>query len=153
MSAPISAAVKKRDLVTTQTISSAVSKPDFPTAPDSSNRVQFAGDFSGARILGFEFENGALTGVTTFGCTIEHSDTGASGTWTTLKALTGATAAGLTRTMLTDSDVQACKYLRATFAATAGAFGSVVTVIIRVLYIQVGAPGKLRPPGYVDRLN
>jgi len=153
MSAPIGVAVKKRDLVTSQTISAAVSKPDFPTGPDTDGRIQYAGDFQGARILGFEFENGALTGVTTFGCTIEHSDTGASGTWTTLKALTGATAAGLTRTMLTDSDPMACRYLRATFAATAGAFGSVVTVIIRVLYEQHGAPGKMRPPGYVDRLN
>ena len=153
MSAPISIAVKKRTLVTSQTISGAVSKPDFPTGPDADGRVQYLGDFHGARILGFEFECGALTGVTSLGCTIEHSDTGASGTWTTLKALTSRTAAGLGRDMLTDSDIQGAKYIRATFSAVAGAFGNVVTVIIRVLYEQHGAPGKMRPPGYVDRLN
>ena len=122
-----------------------------PTFPGLDvNPRSFAGDFTGAEIAGFEFENGALTTVTALDANIEHSDDGTN--WYVLKALTQATAAAKTYTELDDTDPKPMRYLRVDFTAT-GSYGSIADVKVSVKFCQPHAKGPLAPPGYNVRRN
>lgn len=120
--------------------------PSFPDG--SSSPLVFAGDFTGARIFGFEFEVGGLTTITALDANIEHSDDGSN--WHTLKALTQATGAGKTYTELDDTDPKPMKYLRVNFTAT-GTYGSGDSVQVSVKFTQPRAKGALAPPGWIQK--
>jgi hypothetical protein len=148
MTAPNYVANKSRSLIDTASL---VADGGYPTFPDgSASPVVFAGDLTGAKIAGFEFENGALTTVTALDATIQHSDDGSN--WYTLKALTQATGAGSTYTELDDTDPKPMKYLRVNLVAT-GAYGSVADVKVSVKYLQCAAKGPLAPPGFTDKCS
>ncbi len=119
--------------------------PAFPTG--SATPVLFAGDFKGAEIIGFEFSTGAFTTVTNLDATIQHSMDGVI--WHTLKALTQATGAANTQADLDDGDPEPFRFLRVDLSAT-GAYGSVASVAVRVIFRQPGARGPWSPPGMPD---
>ena len=123
--------------------------PAFPTGP-TNGVVQFAGDFGGAQIIGFEFYGGTFGTITALDCNIEHSQDGEN--WYTLKALTQAASSesAKAQTDLDDTDPQAFRFLRANFSAT-GSWGTTAGTWIKVLYNQVGARGTLAPPGMTDK--
>ncbi len=123
--------------------------PAFPTGPNSSGRVVFAGDLGGARI-GTIIWTGTFSGFTAADLTIQHSDDGA--TWTTLKAFTQAVASPVAAEIaLLDTDPVPKPYIRGLLTMT-GTPGT-STHTIKVNYEQMEPRGHLAPPGYVDRAS
>lgn len=139
----------KRRAIVDQAITADGGVPTFPTGP-TNGVLLFLGDFKGAKISGFQFTCGALSGgtISALDCTIEHSPDGTN--WHTLKALTQATGAGVTSTDLDDSDPEPYRFLRANFTAT-GNYGSAAGVKIEVIFAQCGPRGEYSPPGKIDQ--
>ena len=127
------------------TLSADAAHPAFPTG---GNPLVFAGDLTGAKIAGFEFEVGALTTITALDANIEHSDDGTN--WYVLKALTQSSGSDKTYTELDDTDPKPMKYLRVDFTAT-GTYGSAAGVKVSVKFNQCGAKGPLAPPGMTEQ--
>lgn len=154
MSAPVSAGRKRRTLydsaLDTGAVLDAVGPyPVFPAKGGTNppgDTVVFAGDFSGAHIHGFEAVTGAFVTLTTLGITIQQSHDGTN--WHTYRALTGMAQNSIQEDMLDDADEMPMRYLRVLFAETAGTFGTAAGVKIYVIFSQVGAKGKLAPPGH-----
>ena len=142
---------KTRTLVDEEVVETATATgyPTFPTGPDSSGRVVFAGDFTGCRIGTIRWA-ATFSGFTAADLTIQHSDDGEN--WTTLKAFTQAASSPVAAEIaLLDTDPVPKNYVRGLIDMT-GTPGT-STHTITVSYAQIGARGHLAPPGYVDRAS
>lgn len=127
----------------------ATASPGFPTGPDANRRVVFRGDMMGARIGSIRW-HGTFSGFTAADLTIQHSDTGEDGSWTTLKAATQVTSSPFDATLnLADTDPVPKRFLRALLDMTGTPGTSTHTVEIN--YAQDGPRGALAPPGFIDR--
>lgn len=133
-----------------KTTAAAEAFPAFPTGPDSTGHVVFAGDLGGARIAGFLW-SGTFSGFTAADLTIEHSNDGV--TWVTLKAFTQDVASpiGPAFLPLLDTDPVPMPYIRGLVTMTGTPGTSTHTLTAE--YEQIGPRGHLAPPGYVDRAS
>ena len=121
--------------------------PAFPTGPNSSGRVVFAGDLQGARIGTLRW-TGTFSGFTAADLTVQHSDDGEN--WTTLKAFTQAVASPVAAEIaLLDTDPVPKAYVRGLVTMT-GTPGT-STHTLKASYEQIEPRGNLAPPGWVDR--
>lgn len=121
--------------------------PSFPSGPDSDGRVVFAGDFTGAKVLGMEWLVTGTFDLTTLDGKLQHSDDGS--TWHDVDAtnavFTQLSAVGDEYVEM-PADTTLKRYLR--FALTAGSSGTTTNVELRIYYQQCGAKGALAPPGF-----
>lgn len=138
----------KRRRIVDQTVSGAGSVPTFPAAGSATSPVQFLGDFTGARIAGIEVRTGTFVTLTSLGVKIEQSQDGTNWhDWLTLSNM----ATGTKQVKMLDSaDDQPMRYLKATFSAAGGSFGTAPNTIVDILYNQFGAKGRFAPPGFTD---
>lgn len=151
MSAPVGTANKARTLYS-GTLSAAGQKPAFPAAGSAANPQVFAGDFTGAEILGFEFKTGAFATLTTLGIKVQVSNDGI--TWYDWLTLTAMAQNATQIKMLDDGDdVPAGRFIRLDFSAASGSFGTGVVTYAKVLFRQTGPKGRLAPPGYAAKVD
>lgn len=143
---------KTRTIIDAQVKATAAAEgfPTFPTGPNASGYVVFAGDLGGARISGFRW-TGSFTGFTAADLTVQHSDDGEN--WYTLKAFTqDAAGPGIDAFLpLLDTDPVPMTYIRGLVTMT-GTPGT-STHTLKAEYEQIGPRGHLAPPGYVDRAS
>lgn len=144
-------ASKRRTLVNAQVKATAAAEafPTFPTGP-TNERVVFAGDFLGARIVAFEW-SGTFSGFTAADLTLQHSHDGE--TWHTLKAATQDTSSpvGPQMVYLLDTDPHPLRFVRALITMTGTPGTSTHTVYVH--FDQIGPRGAYAPPGMIDRPN
>lgn len=146
MTAPAEVFPKVRTLVN-KSITATETEPDFPTGPNSSNRVVFVGDLKGAKIGHFTWVVSAFTGLTSIDAKVQHSDDGSA--WYDVASLTFTQATGNTSAVKqVPADTQFKPYIRIAFTVVGS--GS-ATVVVTCNYQQCGARGPLAPPGYIER--
>jgi hypothetical protein len=146
MTAPAESFNKTRVLVN-KSVTATENEPDFPTGPNSSGRMVFAGDLTGAKIGLFTWVVTSFTGLTSIDAKIQHSDDGS--TWYDVTNLAFTQATGNTSAAKqVPADTQFMRYIRVVL--TVVGTGS-ATVKVYCHFNQCHAKGNLAPPGYIDR--
>lgn len=143
--APKSRTIIDAEVVTTAT---ATGYPTFPTGPNTSGKVVFAGDMQGARIAGFRW-TGSMSGFSAADLTVQRSPNGED--WFTLKAFTQQTGATWDVVIdLLDSDPKPYRFIRGLVDMT-GTPGT-STHTLKAIYDQIGPRGPMAD-GIPDRAN
>lgn len=122
--------------------------PTFPSGPDSSGIVLYAGDMAGSRVIAATLSVSDLTGYTALDATLQTSADGT--TWRTLKAFAQVTAAAQVKELeFLDTDPKALRFFRLLVTMTGSPGTTAFTCYLH--YDQVGARGAYAPPGMIDR--
>lgn len=157
MSAPARTSNKRRKVLNGVTVAATSNLPAFPSAGAAASPQVFAGDLSGAEVIGIEWKAVNTAGTNpTLDAKLQHSRDGIK--WhdvdaTNAKFTQAALALATTEQFVQiPANLELMKYLRLAFTI-GGTAGPSYTVTWWVLFNQLGPKGNLAPPGYLAKVD